>query len=105
MVKALKEPTEQNKVSLASKYLHFHQPESFFVYDSNARKAINQLVTYDPDLKKQVCELKKEKSDRNDEYTRFCVMALKLKECLFNVFNEDLKNKQLDALLLSYPEE
>lgn len=38
------ELTGLEKRSLASKYLHFHCPELFFIYDSRARTAINRYV-------------------------------------------------------------
>ena len=38
------ELTGLEKRSLASKYLHFHCPEMFFIYDSRARANINKYV-------------------------------------------------------------
>lgn len=38
------ELTGLEKRSLASKYLHFHCPEKFFIYDSRARVGIGKLV-------------------------------------------------------------
>ncbi len=35
--------TEQNKRSFASKYLHFHLPELYFIYDTRAVKALRLL--------------------------------------------------------------
>jgi hypothetical protein len=37
-------PTELKKRSLASKYLHFHFPDRFFLYDSRARKSVRALT-------------------------------------------------------------
>ncbi len=36
--------TGLNKRSLASKYLHFHNPDAFYIYDSRARQAITKVV-------------------------------------------------------------
>jgi hypothetical protein len=36
--------TELNKRSLASKYLHFHLPNKFFLYDTRAAKALSHLL-------------------------------------------------------------
>ncbi|MDQ1140102.1 hypothetical protein [Pedobacter agri] len=40
----INELTDLNKRSLSSKYLHFHFPEVFFIYDSRAVAAIRSLV-------------------------------------------------------------
>jgi len=36
--------TDLEKRSLASKYLHFHRPDAFFIYDSRARRSITEVV-------------------------------------------------------------
>ena len=41
---AFRDITRQDKRSLASKYLHFHCPNVFFIYDSRADKAIKTWV-------------------------------------------------------------
>lgn len=55
--------TKLEKRSLASKYLHFHMPGVFYLYDSRARRAITRVVprlnklphippgTYDPEYR------------------------------------------------------
>jgi hypothetical protein len=40
----LNEITQLDKRSFASKYLHFHFPSLFFIYDSRAAKSVGQLV-------------------------------------------------------------
>lgn len=44
LMDAFKEMTGLEKRSLASKYLHFHCPEKFFIYDSRAKEAIRKIV-------------------------------------------------------------
>lgn len=39
----IKELTKQDKRSFSSKYLHFHLPHLFFIYDTRAVKAIGKL--------------------------------------------------------------
>ena len=39
-----KKITGKENRSLASKYLHFHQPKAFFIYDSIANKKIRELL-------------------------------------------------------------
>jgi len=36
---------KENKYSLASKYLHFHFPESFFIYDSISNRQVTHLCS------------------------------------------------------------
>jgi len=40
-----KEITGLEKRSLASKYLHFHQPKAFFIYDSIANRNIRKILS------------------------------------------------------------
>ena len=66
---AFKEMTGLEKRSLASKYLHFHCPEKFFIYDSRAKEAIrkivkrpdkkilSEIVEYDPEYGDFVCRM------------------------------------------------
>ena len=40
----LKKATEMNKRSFASKYLHFHCPNLFYIFDSYSDREINRLI-------------------------------------------------------------
>ena len=44
LVQLFKRLTNKGKRSLASKYLHFHLPEAFFIYDSRAVTAMRRLA-------------------------------------------------------------
>ncbi len=44
LVKLFSEITQLNKRSLASKYLHFHLPKLFYIYDSRAKEACNKTI-------------------------------------------------------------
>ena len=69
LMDAFTELTGLEKRSLASKYLHFHCPAKFFIYDSRARMAIGKLVkrpdksiladvvNYDPEYGDFVCRM------------------------------------------------
>lgn len=46
-VKEIKSITNKNKRSLASKYLHFHAPDSVFIYDSIANAEIRSILRED----------------------------------------------------------
>lgn len=44
LVEELEKITYQRKQSLASKYLHFHFPNLFFIYDTRAKEALASIV-------------------------------------------------------------
>lgn len=79
-----------DKRSLASKYLHFHCPHAFFIYDSRARKAINALVG-----RQNIFDYK-----GDSEYIEFYLRALKLKEHIKNETGFVLYPRDIDDLLL-----
>jgi hypothetical protein len=64
--------TKLNKRSLASKYLHFHCPTIFPIYDSIAKKG----------LKKLDIRIDNHNYSGDNEYTLFCNKILELKEIL-----------------------
>jgi hypothetical protein len=80
--------------ALASKYLHFHRPDLFFIYDSRAREAISNVS---PRLN-QIKEIKA--SDSDPEYLAFCRRCQWLMDNLKARFDEDLTPRQIDKILL-----
>lgn len=89
--------THMEKRSLASKYLHFHCPEKFFIYDSRARSAINKLVK-----KKDIKDyslIKGYDSEYMDFVCRMTVLQEKLKES-FGL--EATTPRKLDGFLLKF---
>ncbi len=81
------------KRSLASKYLHFHRPNAFFIYDSRAAKRITQI-----DSSKANIEIRCAKADKS--YIQFVQRCLSLREYIKNKFGETLEPRQIDNLLL-----
>lgn len=89
--------TNMDKRSLASKYLHFHCPDMFFIYDSRASTAINKLV------KKGKENLYKHISaERDMVYTDFCVKAVELRSYIDSAHGIKLTPRELDDLLLYF---
>jgi hypothetical protein len=86
----------KNNRSLASKYLHFHLPELFFIFDSRAQKALGS------DL---FAELKSKPfsdfSGGDVDYRRFAVRCLNLRENVKREHGVELTPRQLDNLLLA----
>lgn len=93
-----KEISGFNKRSLASKYLHFHVPKLFYIYDARAETASKMLRNNVP------CETRVAKSgDR--EYRGFIERCEDLRTFCHAEFGHNLSPRQLDNLLLSIQEE
>jgi len=86
--------TGLEKRSLASKYLHFHRPDLFFIYDSRAKEAINKVT---PHLN-QINNITAEAQD--SEYHTFCRRAQCMKESIKKQFSKNLNPRQIDKILL-----
>jgi hypothetical protein len=92
LVEVFRQLTAKKKRSLASKYLHFHLPRVFFIYDSRAvaglRRASPRRCRDQEDL------------GGDDHYRRFLLSALTLTEEIHDRFGLRLTPRQLDRLLL-----
>jgi hypothetical protein len=86
--------TGLEKRSLASKYLHFHRPDAFFIYDSRARWAIAKVV---PRLN-QIPAIEAEQYDV--EYRDFVRRCVWLRSRLRIAHATELTPRELDKLLL-----
>lgn len=98
LTEVLKEISGINNRSLASKYLHFHAPYMFYIYDSRAISAVTKLKTLDRDLKRQLKEL-----DGNDgDYVDLVAKIYPLSNRIYEEHGVQLTPRQLDVLLLNY---
>lgn len=92
LVAELSTLTGKDKRSFASKYLHFHCPSLFFIYDSRATTAIRALrirrtrATVVPGV--------------DAEYAAFVSALFSLREDISHEFGVLLSPRQLDRLLL-----
>lgn len=96
LTKIIKEITNLNKRSFVSKYLHFHLPELFYIYDTRAVKALRSFITKVPE------ELNFNLDSQNVdlEYAKFFCKCFDLKRQIRNKFEIELTNRQLDNLLI-----
>lgn len=95
LTKTFEKLTNMDKRSLASKYLHFHCPDMFFIYDSRASSAINKLVNKGKEnLYKHIS------AERDMVYTDFCVRAVELRSYIDSSHGIKLTPRELDDLLL-----
>ena len=76
------------KRSLASKYLHFHAPNAFFIYDSRAHKKVQQAF---PDKRKY---FDKSISNCDREYQIFCARCLSCRNKYNNQFHYPLHHNR-----------
>lgn len=101
MIKVHKEVTDlfytiskEQKRSLASKYLHFHIPELFYIFDSRAKKSLkaySDLTHYDRSLI----------TVGDNEYTEFASKANKLSQFCKEKYKTELNPRHLDNFLLN----
>ena len=89
------EITELEKRSLASKYLHFHCPQMFFIYDSRANMGVRKWVKLD---KQRV--YKHYPCGCDVEYADFCVRMIELQEYCEHIFGQKPSPRELDNFLL-----
>jgi len=87
------EVTGLNKRSLASKYLHFHAPEAFFIYDSIANKKIREELT-----NKKFKVLNKYNKKYDKEYANFVYRCLYFRDN----FHKGKSPRDIDKVLLGY---
>jgi len=83
------------KRSLASKYLHFHKPSAFFIYDSRSKRAITKVVPkieQIPDIITNCHDL---------EYKDFVRRCIWLRNYIETSMGEELTPRELDKLLLA----
>jgi hypothetical protein len=84
------------KRSLASKYLHFHAPNAFFVYDSRASSRVRH------ELRGRQKHAALPELDCDKEYQKFCDRCLRYREVLEKKFGKRVTPRQLDTILLDF---
>jgi hypothetical protein len=95
LMRVLRDLTGQGKRSLASKYLHFHAPKLFFLFDNRAAQTLGRIVSVRErsSARRGFCE--------DAAYARFVSCALVLRGQIDNRFGMRLSPRQLDRVLLS----
>lgn len=84
------------KRALASKYLHFHVPNLFYIYDSRAAEAMREFSS---DLPRPSSS-----SDGDGEYGKFAEKCQHLRDLCARRFSLDLLPRHVDNLLLRFNE-
>lgn len=88
--------TSLEKRSFSSKYLHFHLPDLFFIYDSRAVSGLRSFTSEVPKDLKYLTQL----DTVDNEYAKFFCKCFDLKRQIMNVYQTNLTNRQLDNLLI-----
>ena len=95
---SLKEITGLYKRSFCSKYLHFHLPQLYFIYDSRAKKSLSALSkSMKTKNKISICT-----GEYDTEYKEFVTNCLALRKQVHNEYGIELTTRQLDNFLLMY---
>jgi hypothetical protein len=87
--------TGLEKRSLASKYLHFHKPNAFFIYDSRARQAITKITPRRNGLPEIPA------ADYDPEYKTFVRRCVWLRREIYSNHGVVMKPREIDQLLLA----
>ena len=91
----LRDLTGLEKRALASKYLHFHVPRLFFIFDSRAQRMMRSVwPTRQRNLNLRGC-------GGDPQYELFVARALGLRGQLEDRFGVHLSPRQLDRVLLT----
>ena len=89
--------------SLASKYLHFHQPENFYLIDSRAKKGIS-VVLEALSLNSRIKEQEMTDFSVSKESKEYVIFYLKCQKCvseLEELFKSKFSTRDFDNLLLT----
>ena len=82
------------KRSLASKYLHFHVPNLFYIYDTRAVEALRELSSVVGRAGRQA------DTPADNEYSKFAAKCLALQQHIELAFSVRLTPREIDNLLL-----
>ena len=92
LVEKIKTYTYTQKRSFVSKYLHFHLPQLFYIYDSRVDGASSRLIA---------TQNSRQFVDSDPVYGKFVQRVLALSDYLNKVFGVTLSPREMDDFLLS----
>lgn len=91
------EISDLEKRSLASKYLHFHVPRLFFIFDSRAVESMREFSDVLP-------RASRSEGNGDNEYRKFAEKATALVELCYREYGLSMRPRQIDNLLLKVNE-
>ena len=96
LTSTLFEITKLEKRSFSSKYLHFHLPQLFFIYDSRAVSAMRLFIK---SLPKELKELS-DKNNVDKQYSTFAYKCFFIRDKIYKQYQILLSPRELDNLLM-----
>jgi hypothetical protein len=92
--------TKLEKRSLCSKYLHFHRPDLFFIYDSRVVSALRDF----PSANGSTINLQKkiEGKDVDKEYSKFVIKSLEVRNRFEKILESPITPRSYDKILLHF---
>jgi hypothetical protein len=84
--------------SFASKYLHFHIPDRFFIYDTRAKESANKLIKLDRRRNAPAKTVDK-------EYTEFFLRCEQIRETISGLLRRNVSPRDVDKVLLHWNQE
>lgn len=98
---AIKHATGLEKRSFSSKYLHFHRPNIFYIYDSRASDSIHKIIKGSKELFNEFKGRRKELRGKYDiRYTEFFIKCLILRKHIKSEFGIELSPRHIDDFLI-----
>jgi hypothetical protein len=94
VMKLFNKISKLDKRSLAAKYLHFHFPDRFYIFDSRAQNAVSKLT--EP-IGRSLPRLRK----HDNVYARFCYRCEVLNNRIASLVGRRLSPRELDKVLLA----
>ncbi len=96
LMETINKITGHNNRSFCSKYLHFHLPNLFFIYDSIALKNLRKYISKVPDHLNTILKC----DNIDEEYAKFFCKCYDLKQKIEKDCKTKLTLRKLDNLLL-----
>lgn len=93
---AFSDITGLNKRSLASKYLHFHAPNMFYIYDSRSIQGAKDYIFQNKELRGRLA------SFGDKEYINLVVRLFTLQEYVKSQYGVSVTPRVIDSFLLNY---
>lgn len=90
--------TGKGNRSLASKYLDFHKPAHFFMFDSRAMNALTQIVDL-REVKEKRGDFRDDAADYDDEYARLFMTCLWVLDALEDQLDDPPSVRRIDHAL------
>lgn len=96
LMDTIKPITDLNSRSFCSKYLHFHLPNLFFIYDSIALRNMGTYISRIPNAQYKIIR----DNEFDNEYAKFFCKCFVLRNEIKTQYEIELTTRQLDNLLL-----